>query len=348
MMLLRVRFKMWRMFALLGLLVGRHAFGEGKPRLVDRPAEYGGGLVVFSPDHRLLAIREEDGSLRLVNFKSGATTGFLTTGHQGMGSGVAFSPDGRWIATGGWMDKTLRIWDVQTSRQLSQLEVSRCTDVAFSPDGRTLVTGQFGEKLIGLMFWEVSRAGTLKLSKEIDLGTLSKYPQTIHNLRYSPDGRWVAFGSENVHVVDTRSGVVRIFGRNVKRTTITAFLFFTDRGWLVSAHRSGKLIIWNIIDGSEAFQLENSLTRITSTARIPGTNTILISTESNTVAAIDLKARRVATENLNPKLPARLNHFNNLILSDDALGLAVCADKWVYLFDVHDLTPPDPVDDNKP
>ena len=221
--------------------------------------------------------------------------------------------------------------------------------MAFSPDGRTLVTSQFGEKLMGLMFWEVTGHGTLKLTMKIDLRTLSNHPQPIHNLRYSPDGCWLAFGSDNVHVVETKKGGVRVFGSKTRqKPTITAYLFIPDKGWLVSADRSGNLNIWNIVDGTEAYRLENPLTRITSMARVQGKDTVLAGTEWNTVTAIDLKARSVAKESLQPRLPARLNYFKNLILSDDGMGLAVCVDKWIYLFDVNDLSSPVPVDDKKP
>ena len=35
------------------------------------------------------------------------------TGHANIVTSLAFSPDGRWLATGSW-DKTIKIWDVQT------------------------------------------------------------------------------------------------------------------------------------------------------------------------------------------------------------------------------------------
>ena len=329
---------LWMTAVATGLLAAPQARGQVPPRKVDRPAAYG-GTVVFSPDHKVLAIGEEDFSLRLVDFDSGATTGFFK-GHTGLVSAVAFSPDGRRVATGGWMDRTVRIWDLKTRRQISRTDVPRCSTLAFSPDGRTLASGHADRELIGLMFWDVNPDGSLRMAKVTDLRPIFHRPQPPKLLRYSPDGRRVAFGTDAIHVLDVSRGEVKRFeNKGRKDVTLYAYVFFDDKGWLVSADYLGELWVWNVADGTEVFHLRNPLTRVTSMVRVPGTDTVLTGTEWNTVTAFDLKARSVAGQPLHPALPTRLNHFKNLILSDDGLGLAVLADQEVYLFDVKGLLP---------
>jgi WD40 repeat protein len=66
----------------------------------------------------------------------------LTGGGRGAVSSVAFSPDGKTLASGG-VNGTVRLWDLATRKPLgTPLTVGGAgpvTSLAFSPDGKTLV-----------------------------------------------------------------------------------------------------------------------------------------------------------------------------------------------------------------
>jgi WD40 repeat protein len=95
---------------------------------------------------------------------------------------VAYSPDGRWLASGGW-DNTIRIWDASTGElcaTLPQPDIVRA--LAFGPDGQWLVTGDRLEDR--LRIWDVV---TGRVRREI------RGPRKgVRFLAVSPDGSRIA------------------------------------------------------------------------------------------------------------------------------------------------------------
>jgi WD40 repeat protein len=115
---------------------GTHVFGHGRtftvPGGVDR--------LALSPDRRVLATADVDGTARLFDVGSGRLLHVLR-GHHAAVTDVAFSPDGTLLATSS-RDSRAIVWNVATGRRLRVLNghFGTVAAVAFSPDGRWVVT----------------------------------------------------------------------------------------------------------------------------------------------------------------------------------------------------------------
>jgi WD40 repeat protein len=104
--------------------------------------------VALSPDGKLVATGGIDGIIRLWDVASGTLVRALV-GHDSYVYGLAFSPGGRYLASGGAFDYTARIWEVATGQPLRVLKghPDYVVQVAWSGDGRKLIAtgGTSGE-----------------------------------------------------------------------------------------------------------------------------------------------------------------------------------------------------------
>jgi WD40 repeat protein len=138
--------------------------------------------------------------------------------HDGWVEAVAFSPDGRHLATVG-ADRQLKLWESETLKlvKAAAAHTNYPRDVAFTADGKQLVTS--GEDGLAIL-WDASG---LKVLHRIDTGLRSdQQGQTpavggITRLTISPDGRWLALAADRQTLVYELAtglgiGVVAQFG----------------------------------------------------------------------------------------------------------------------------------------
>src|SRR5262249_1861103 len=114
---------------------------------------------------------------------------------------LAFSPDGKMLATGGW-DSQVKLWDVATRQELRTLtgrpahpanyEQQAVGSLTFSPDG-TLLAVSFGPpNRVGYDYDQIVKVWDLRTG---ETRTLPAHRNNIPSLAFSPDGQLLATAS---------------------------------------------------------------------------------------------------------------------------------------------------------
>jgi RNA polymerase sigma factor (sigma-70 family) len=126
------------------------ASGRERGAPLGRPGRYGVRGVAVSPDGKLLAsATDEDHRVRLWDPATGQELRVL---EHPSATRVAFAPDGRVLASGGW-DHAVRLWDPATGRLVRTVPTDGIVDgLTFSPDGRWFATGHHNGQI---RLWEV-------------------------------------------------------------------------------------------------------------------------------------------------------------------------------------------------
>src|SRR5919202_437710 len=128
---------------------------------------------------------------------------------------VAFSPDGKFLATGD-VNHEIHLWQVETGKELLTCKIDEgwVWSVAFSANGRFLASS--ANRTVNL--WDVQTGQCLQ--------TLQGYSDRVFSLAFSPDGRLLATGSEDhlVRIWEVKTGqLLTIFSGHTDEVRSVAF-----------------------------------------------------------------------------------------------------------------------------
>jgi len=195
--------------------------------------------VSFSPDGKVIATGEYSGKIRLY----GSTTGELIRTFNTLPSAVwelDFSPSGDKLTSASFYSG-MHLWDIANSEPLwnyGEKDMLRVLSVDYHPTGETIAYGTLSD---GVMLVD---AKTGQLIKHLPITA------PMGDVAFSPDGRWLAAGSD-----DNKIRLWRTADYELVKTLeghahyVNGVAFSPDGSLLVSGSHDKKVGIWDVQSG---------------------------------------------------------------------------------------------------
>jgi WD40 repeat protein/serine/threonine protein kinase len=248
----------------------------GKPGAVLEGHDALVNCVAFSPDGKTLASvansREEPRTdflhmVKLWDVDTGKELQSLT-GHRGDVRWVAFSPDGKLLATGS-RDHTVLMWRAEGGAAVAMLtgHSSDVRSLAFSPDSKTLASASHDGTVL---LWDVE----LRLFREP-----LKHGRQVWSVAFAPDGKTVATGDDEGTVrlwrVETGQLEFALSNKeNKERKGVRAVVFSPNGRTLAAGSEDRTIRIWQAATGDELLSFPDQPNNVNALAFAPDGRTL--------------------------------------------------------------------------
>ncbi|MEY3403177.1 MAG: hypothetical protein RLZZ86_2793, partial [Cyanobacteriota bacterium] len=260
-------------------------------------------------------------SLSNVNLTGANLTDTFFAKALGIVYSVAFSPDGKYLATGD-SEGRVQIWNAVTGREiLTFVGHSNCVNsVAWSGDGLTLASGSRDHTV---KLWNVQSGDCVR--------TLEGHSRSVTSVAWSGDSLTLASGSDDNTVklwnVQSWECVRTLEGHS---RSVTSVAWSGDSLTLASGSYDNTVKLWNFQSGDCVRTLEGHSNWVTSVAWSGDSQTLATGNYDNTV-----KLWNVQSGDCVRTLEGHSNCVNSVAWSGDSQTLATGSDdNTVKLWDV--------------
>jgi WD40 repeat protein len=237
----------------------------------DRAHFFAALSLAFASDGQSIYSGSIDRQVKRWNLESDfPRTRFI--GHSERITAIAFSPDGKLVATGGTFDFVAKLWEAETGQELGTLDGHSgwITSIAFSPDGKVLATGSAGYRGNQPPPAGSTPPGEVKLW---DVATCKELPplagdtsQTMA-MAFSPDGKTLLTGA--VHETATLWDFADRKPRRIQRiegSSVNAVAFARDGKTFWTGDNHGQISAWDTESGDLRGHLESHTSNISTMA----------------------------------------------------------------------------------
>jgi len=199
--------------------------------------------VAWSPDGKLIASGGRDKTVQVWPVPQGAQVVdpaaegnvFTYRGHTTNVSTVAWSPDGRRIASGAW-DNTVQVWEPTPESNTLTYDghMSFVNTVAWSPDGKRIASGAWDDTV---QVWDTTTGSIYVIYRG--------HKSVVRSVAWSPDGKFLASGDAlTVQVWNVSTGEL-IFTYRGHTTFVSAVAWSPDGKRIASASDDQTVQLWN-------------------------------------------------------------------------------------------------------
>jgi len=278
--------------------------------------------LAFSPDGHTLAIGggqyHNPGEVVLWDKETRRIRATLK-GHTNQIRDIAFSPDGKTIATVNY-DRTVRLWDAYSAQELAVAKDHQATlfCVTFSPDGRYIVTAGSDSMII------------IRDHNLAELYPLKGHMDNVKCITFSPNGKTLASSSND--------GTVKLWdmeafeesaGRLWHDAGVYDLAFSPNGKRLVTGSMSGRVRLWDSGTEQQIGELKGHASPVWSVDVSHDGQMVVTGSADRTVRLWDMQSRRLINT-----LPAFTDEVFSVAFSPDDEILAIaCRDRSVILWD---------------